>query len=173
MGRGIQVVFQAMAQIVKKIPDFLFVVIGDGYAREKIKAMIAELGIEKYVLWVGWLDHKKLFSYIKASKLGLIPHRKTEHVDTTIPNKIFDYMGCGIPIVASDANPLKRIIEEENCGATFKSFDVNDLANAVCKVYDSYKPQNSTALSAIKTKYNWQIDEQRLFKAIDTCVKSV
>ena len=173
MGRGIQVVFQAMAQIVIKIPDFLFVVIGDGYAREKIKAMISELGIEKYVLWVGWLDHKKLFSYIKASKLGLIPHRKTEHVDTTIPNKIFDYMGCGIPIVASDANPLKRIIEEENCGTTFKSFDVNDLAKAVCQVYDSYNAQNSTAISAIKTKYNWQIDEQRLFKAIDTCVKSV
>ena len=171
MGRGVQTVLDAIPQIILDIPDFLFVVIGDGYAAEKIKSIVAAKGLEKYVLWIGWVDHADVFSYIKACNVGLIPHFVTEHVETTIPNKIFDYMGCGVPVISSDAPPMKRILEKEQCGITFRGGDAEDLARAVVKIYKSNPSFGENGKKAVRRKYNWQEDEKKLLHLINNICK--
>ena len=54
MGRGIQVVFDSIKNIVETIPDFLFVIIGDGYASETLKDMINRKKNSK-ICEMGWL----------------------------------------------------------------------------------------------------------------------
>ena len=166
MGRGIQVVFEAIPEIVKVIPDFLFVIVGDGYATEKLKGLAIEKEVQDYVLWTGWVDHARIFDYIRLCKMGIIPHFTSNHVNTTIPNKIFDYMGFGIPIVASDATPMKRILEESQSGLTFKSDDHKDLARVVTKVYVKDSSYWKQGIEAVKSKYNWEIEEKRLIEVI-------
>jgi len=167
MGRGLQTVLEAIPEIVKQIPDFLFVVVGDGYASAQLKKMIIEKNIDKYVLWVGWINHEQIFTYIKNCKVGIIPHKVTEHVKTTIPNKIFDYLGCGLPVIASDALPMKKILENEHCGITFKSGDADDLKEAVFKIHNSKYDYASNGKRAIMNKYNWHEDEKRLMHVIN------
>ena len=118
--------------------------------------------IKKHVFWVGWIDHKDIYGYIKACKVGIIPHFVTDHVNTTIPNKIFDYMGCGIPVVASDASPMKRILKEENAGLIFRSGDASDLAYAINKIYKSDINYGLIGMLLVKSKYNWEVDSIRL-----------
>ena len=167
LGRGIQLVIEALNDIVKIIPDFQFVVVGDGYAKKQLERMAIEKGVNEYISWVGWLDHKHMLEYIRASKIGIIPHHTSDHVNTTIPNKIFDYMACGLPVIASDSLPMKRIVDEEKCGATFKSGNVNDLITAIKTVYYSNDDYASNGLSSIKNKYNWELDEQRLLYVVN------
>lgn len=171
MGRGVQTVLDAIPIIVLDIPDFLFVVVGDGYAAEKIKRMIMDKDLEKYVLWIGWVDHADVFSYIKACNVGIIPHFVTEHVATTIPNKIFDYMGCGIPVVSSDAPPMKKILEKNQCGITFKGGDAEDLARTVVEVYKSTFDFGVNGKKAVRRRYNWQEDEKKLIDVINNIRK--
>lgn len=166
LGRGIQTVLAALPEIVKEIPDFLFVVVGDGYATEQLKKIIRERQLDDYVLWVGWIDRKKIFDYIKVSKLGLIPHFVSDHVNTTIPNKIFDYMGCGIPVVSSDAIPMKRILEEERCGTTFKSGNPKDLARVILEIHKKNNDFGQHGVDAVRKIYNWEEDSGRLLKAV-------
>lgn len=166
MGRGVQTVLDAIPKIIIDIPDFLFVVVGDGYATDTIKKMIEAKGLQKYVLWVGWVNHDDVFSYIKDCKVGVIPHFVTEHVETTIPNKIFDYMGCSIPVISSDAAPMKKILEEEQCGITFRGGDAEDLARAVVEIYKSKFNYGERGKKAVRKKYNWQEDEKKLLHVI-------
>ncbi len=166
LGRGIQTVLAALPEIVKEIPDFLFVIVGDGYATEHLKKMIRETQLDDYVLWIGWIDRKEIFDYIKASKLGLIPHFISDHVNTTIPNKLFDYMGCGIPVVSSDAIPLKRILDEERCGLTFKSGDSTDLARVILEIHNKTNDLGHHGIDAVRNIYNWEEDSSRLLKAV-------
>jgi glycosyltransferase involved in cell wall biosynthesis len=166
LGRGIQTVLAALPDIVKKIPDFLFVVVGDGYAADHFKKMIQKNHLDDYVLWVGWIDRKEIFDYIKASKLGLIPHFVSDHVNTTIPNKLFDYMGCGIPVVTSDAIPMKRILEEERCGTTFNSGDPSDLTRAILEIHKQNNEYGQHGIEAVRNIYNWEKDSTRLLKAV-------
>lgn len=169
IGRGIQTVLDAIPEIIQYIPDFLFVVVGSGYASSILKQKIKDKGIGKYVLWVGWVNHYELFDYIKSCKVGIIPHFATDHVNTTIPNKIFDYMGCGLPIITSDAIPLKRVLDEEQCGITFRSGDTMDLVKAVIEIYKSKETleYGKNGLEAVKNKYNWNVDSAKLIEVVN------
>jgi glycosyltransferase involved in cell wall biosynthesis len=165
--RGLQIVFDAIPDIVKVIPDFLFVIIGDGYAAEQLKRTADEKNVQEHVLWVGRVAHEKMFNFIKLAKIGLIPHFVTNHTNTTIPNKIYDYMACGLPIVSSDTIPMKRILDEEKCGITFKNGDAKDLAKAILEIRNSDFDYGKKGIHAVKNKYNWQEDERRLIKVIE------
>jgi len=167
MGRGIQCVLDAIPKIIQNIPDFLFVIVGDGYAKEILNKIVMEKSLEKHVLWIGWVDHSELYDYIKACRIGIIPHLVTNHVSTTIPNKIFDYMGCGIPVISSDAKPMKRIVDEEQCGITFENSNADSLAKAILEVFNSNIDYGKNGEEAVRRKYNWREDEKRLCKALE------
>jgi glycosyltransferase involved in cell wall biosynthesis len=173
MGRGIQIMIDAIPNIIKTIPDFLFVVVGDGYATHQLKELMLKKSVQGYILWTGWVDHKNIFDYLKACKAGVIPHFTSDHVNTTIPNKIFDYMGHGLPVVTSDAIPLKRIVEEEKCGLAFKSGDADDLARVVVQMHSSKEAFGENGKSSVFAKYNWAEDTKRLLVAVDKCVKGI
>lgn len=167
MGRGIQTVLKAISKIKEVIPDFCFVIVGNGYARPLLEKLAKQESVESYIKWIGWVDHTELFDYIRACKAGIIPHLVTDHVNTTIPNKIFDYMGCETPVVCTDATPLKRIVKEENCGLVYKGGDPDSLANAVLELYKNDNNFGQNGLEAVKNKYNWQEDERRLLNVIN------
>ena len=167
MGRGIQVILDAIPEIVKKISDFLFVIVGDGYATEQLKKIVHRKQLHDYVLWTGYLDHKKIYDYIRLSKVGLIPHLVSKHVNTTIPNKIFDYMAFELPVIAANAEPMKRILKEENCGTTFKSGDYKDFARVFLQLKEHAQFYGKQGRAAVLNKYNWQKDEQRLLQVIE------
>lgn len=173
MGRGIQTVLDAIPEIVKKIPDFLFVVVGDGYATDQLKEFIKEKCLQDYVLWVGWVVHSQLHDFIKLSNIGLIPHFATDHTNTTIPNKIFDYMGCGLPVISTDAVPLERIMNDEKCGITFKSGNAEDLTMAILDIYNSTIEYGINGIEAVKYRFNWKEDEKRLFRVVKHLVNDL
>jgi glycosyltransferase involved in cell wall biosynthesis len=167
LGRGLQVLLQAMPTIIEKIPDFLFVVIGKGYTVASLQDMAKSKRLEQYVEWCGWVDHKKIYSYISVSKIGVIPGFATGHTNTTIPNKIFDYMGCGIPVVASDTVPVKRVVVSEQCGLTFKSGDSVDLARIILAIHADPDGYGNHGRVAVQERYNWDVDSRRLISVID------
>ncbi len=167
MGRGIQVVLDAIPEIIKEIPNLLFVIVGDGYATPKLKEMIKAKNVQDYVLWVGWVDHKEIFDYIRASRVGVIPHLVTDHVNTTIPNKIFDYMGLGLPVIASDAAPIKRILDNERCGMIYRSGNPRDFVDKLLKISISPSCYGENGRNAVETRYNWNEDTKRLLSVIE------
>ena len=166
MGRGIQTVVDAMPKIIKEIPDFLFVVVGDGYATNYFKKLIREKNLDNHVEWIGWVEHNRIYDYIKACKIGIIPHLVTDHVNTTIPNKIFDYMALGLPVVATDAAPMKRVLEEEECGLSYKSGEPSDLASTLIKLRRSNPIFGINGKRAVFEKYNWSHDGKRLLQVV-------
>ncbi len=167
MGRGIQVIFDAIPEIIKAIPNLLFVIVGDGYATSMLKEMMGAKNIQDYVLWMGWVDHKEIFDYIRASRVGVIPHLVTDHVNTTIPNKIFDYMGLGLPVIASDAAPMKRILENERCGLVFRNGNPKDFAEKLLKISILPSCYGENGRNAVDTRYNWNEDTKGLLSALE------
>ena len=169
--RGIQTVLDAIPEIIKNIPHFLFLIVGDGYAAEHLKERVIKEKLQDYVLWTGWIEHEKIYDYIVASQIGVIPHLVTDHTNTTVPNKLFDLMALGLPIIASDAVPIKRILNEENCGISFRGGDAIDLAQAVIKLYHSNFDYAKNGIQAVKREYHWEADKKRLLEAIHLVIE--
>ena len=55
-------------------------------------------------------------SFRRTMDVGLVPHHADEAWNTTIPNKLFDYMAAGLPVISSDARPCARILRSTGAG---------------------------------------------------------
>ena len=131
---------------------------GTGSNFESLVQLSKKLNIENYISFEGWQPHEKLSSYIKASDICLIPHLKSVHTDNTIPHKLFQYMIFEKPVVASDCNPIKRILDETRAGVVFESNNEADLASKVIDLQNNKKLQlemGKKGKEAVLEKYNW------------------
>lgn len=168
--RGVHLLIEAMPEVLKKYPETRLEVIGDGTELNLLRNLVKELSLERSVDLKSWVNFREVPGIIRRSTICLIPHLKSEHTDTTIPNKIFDYMAMGKPVVVSDCDPLKRIIEEEKCGLTFKSGDAKDLSEKVIQILRDHN-MNAYGVSgkkAVEEKYNWDRDSEKVLNVIHT-----
>ncbi len=157
--RGLESIIQAIPQIVSEIPEFLLVLVGSGKNLSSLKMLAHQLKIASYISFEGFQPENKLPSYIKASTICLIPHLKTTHTDNTIPHKLFHYMLLEKPVVSTDCNPIKRIVEETLSGKIYPSNNSKKLAEAIISLYQNKERINEIGKSgktAVLEKYNWQ-----------------
>jgi len=130
-----------------------------------LKKLVADHGVDKYVEFFEWMPLKELLIRVSQSDLALIPHIKSPHTDSTIPHKLFQYMYAGIPILASDCDPLKRIITETSTGICFRDQDEQDFASKLFSLFNDTYFRDLIPESGKKwvdTKYNWNQDADRL-----------
>jgi glycosyltransferase involved in cell wall biosynthesis len=169
--RGLDTVIKSLVRLKSSIPDILFVVVGDGAYLQHLKKLADDLRLTENVLFTGWVRFDKVPLFISYSDLCVVPHYATEHKNTTIPNKLFDYMVYRKAIVVSDAVPLKRIVQEVGCGEVFQSGNVDSFVEVTEKLWprpDLRKAMGEKGYQAIKKKYGWEYDSARLISAINS-----
>lgn len=168
--RGLETIIQAMPALAAKFDNVMLALIGDGDGLVPFKALSRQLKIEPHVEFTGWLGFEQIPSLIRAATICVIPHLATEHKQTTIPNKLFDYMACGKPVIVSDAGPLKRIVEEEKSGLVFVSGDEVSFIHAATQLIVNpslRRTLGENGLAAVKRRYNWEHDTEILKNRIE------
>jgi glycosyltransferase involved in cell wall biosynthesis len=81
------------------------------------------------------------------------------------PNKLFEAMMCGKPIIVSDGTSMADIVREHNCGIVVDPRDVTEIRDAIIKLKDNpqlCKELGKNGRRAYEEKYNWSIMEKRL-----------
>ncbi|MBI5118365.1 glycosyltransferase family 4 protein [Candidatus Poribacteria bacterium] len=156
--RGLDTVISAMPLVRKSVPSARLKVVGDGNTKPELERLTEQLHLNDYVEFLGWADIPTMYGHIQESSVGVIPHRKNPHTDSTIPNKLFDYMALGKPVVASDLKPLRRIITETDCGRIFQPDDPKSCAQALIECSDLSRATafGKNGQRFVATKYNWQ-----------------
>lgn len=121
---------------------------------------------------VEWLDNEnRAFEYIKNSHIGIVPHKKTDLTETTVPHKLFMYMATGRPVLVSDVTPLKRIVEKTKCGSVFQAENPKEFALKVEQMSDYNLLLNyaNNGRTASEQEFNWATDEKRLLELYNSC----
>lgn len=82
----------------------------------------------------------------------------------SLPNKLFEYIAAGIPIVASDLPELRRVVAGEQIGELCDPTDPKSIAAAIRRILDD--PEKATnyrtnAQRAAET-YNWDVEKKKL-----------
>src|SRR5690606_5466529 len=99
----------------------------------------------------------------------VIPHFSNDSWNSTIPNKLFDYMAAGIPVLTADARPAARVVRQSGCGGVFESGNADAMARAIASLADPKfrRRCGANGRQAIQDRYNWEIDAQRLLEAVE------
>lgn len=172
--RGIETAIKAMQIVKEKIKNCRFVIIGNGKDEHKFKELVRNLNLQENVLFEGYVKYELALQYICSSDVGIVPHHATPSCNTTIPNKLFDYMSMGKPVIVSDTVTTKRVITKEKCGLVFKDRDPDSLASAIIQLYsnrDLQKEFGRRGRIAVAMEYNWEresIKLLRLFNGVKT-----
>lgn len=166
--RGTDLLVRAMPELATKFANLRLTLVGDGTEKSRLIELARSLGVSDIVEFPGWVEFKRVADFIRRSTICLIPHLKSEHTDTTLPNKLFDYMAFAKPIVAADCKPLRRMVEETKCGCIFRSGDVVDLKRALREMLldNQRERKGQNGKRAVEEKYNWDMDKRILLETI-------
>ncbi len=159
--RGLKTLLLA-ATLLKENNNIVFNIIGDGSELNSLIEFKNNNGLDN-VNFLGKFEHDKLLQYLYTQDIGIVPHEKTDEIEYTIPNKLFDYMSYSLPVITSSAKPLKRITESIDCGFVFEAGNPESLADLILKIYENRQSlitKAKNAHSAIIEKYKWDNDSK-------------
>jgi glycosyltransferase involved in cell wall biosynthesis len=166
--RGVDTVLRAVAQLPASLDRFRLRVIGSGKHASSLRRLAAELQLGERVIFDGWVENTRVPGLIAQGSAGIVPHYACSHWNTTIPNKLFDYMAAGKPVIVSDAVPTARIVREVGCGLVYESHDPAQLARAIVTLADAETRTRLGAAgrAAVEEKFNWSRDRAVLNAAV-------
>lgn len=167
--RGLDTTIRAVARYVRRNPNFEFIVVGKGKADRQLRQLASDLDAEKWIKFLGWIDNTEVPKLIASADIGIVPHHKCSHWDNTIPNKLFDYMAAGKPVIVSNAVPMARIVRKSECGLVFTDYDDEALVGALDRLS---RPELRYQLGrngqqAVRDRFNWEREERVLLRAVD------
>lgn len=171
--RGLGVVIDAVAKCVARNVALRLTVIGSGRERERFERQAAALGLGNAVIdFRGYVQNADALRLVSEADIGLVPHQATESWNTTIPNKLFDYMAAGLAIITSDARPAARIVSGTGTGEVYHWGSADQLADAIERLRS---PERRAACgehgrAAILEQYNWEADTARMIDALERAV---
>lgn len=113
----------------------------------------------------GVVSREAVLGIMAQSRAGLLLfHPEPNHVDAQ-PNKMFEYMGAGLPVIASDFLLWKQIIDGAQCGVQVDPMNAREIADAMRRIYEH--PVDAVAMGrrgrkAVEETYNWDHEAAKL-----------
>ena len=159
--RGISQVVQAMGLVKSGVRLQLAGMFGEAITEQ---AALADAGWRQ-VDYLGFVDREGVRDLLAGSVAGLVTFLPSpNHIDAQ-PNKMFEYMSAGVPVIASNFPLWKQIIEGNQCGICVDPLDPKAIAEAID--YLVLHPEEAERMGrngqqAVQEKYNWGIEEKKL-----------
>lgn len=167
--RGVGDLLDAARLLENRGLHFHLDLVGDGRDLDEFRAQAARLGLDgTRVVFHGRLSHEKALGVVAGGHGGLVPHRATESWNSTIANKLFDYMAAGLAVVTSDAIPSARVVQESGAGLVFRSRDPGNLADQVVRLQDlaAWEGYRLAGQEAVRSRHNWEADTRTLLEVV-------
>ncbi|MCK4717322.1 MAG: glycosyltransferase family 4 protein [Thermoplasmata archaeon] len=163
-GRGLDVFANAFPLVREKRPQVLFLMVG-----RRPEALPD--GAED-LRFTGWVEMNRVPHYINASHVGVVLFQPTSYNNTIgLPNKLFETMACGKPMIASDLPEIRRVVKKVRCGLLVPHSNPERLARAIIRILEN--PEQAQAMGArggkaVEGKYGWAIQEKKLWHMVES-----
>jgi len=119
------------------------------------------------VTHLGFVNRQQVNALLAKSKAGLVTFLPSpNHIDAQ-PNKMFEYMSSGLPIITSNFTLWREIVEGNECGLCVDPMVPRAIGEAIQYLIDhpsEADQMGKNGRQAIEKKYNWSIEEQKLLK---------
>jgi glycosyltransferase involved in cell wall biosynthesis len=157
--RGIDTVIAAARLLASRGgPRVRFTLVGTGKLQAELQRQAAAAGVSEAVQFLGW--QPDLRPFLARADAGIVPPHGSAHYDVTMPNKLYDLMAFGKPVLVSDTAPMRRVVSDADCGIVFRSGDAEALASAVERLRDPElrRRLGANGRAAVETRYRWDHD---------------
>ncbi len=173
--QGLECLVRSSNSILAESPDVIFLLVGDGPLRGDIMDSIQSMGLMEYFRFPGIVSQDEIVFFINAMDVCVAPFTQARNELIGLsPLKLYDYMACGRPIVASDIKGVGDLLREHKLGIATRPDDPISLAQGVVsaledRVMAARCLQKGPAL--VRECFTWRITAEKVaevcFQAID------
>jgi len=118
--------------------DIFFVIVGDGQEKQRLQ----EIYKRDNIVFLNAIDKKQVQSILKLFDVCYIGLKKKDIFKYGVsPNKLFDYMFSGKPILYAINSGQNNIVQIANCGITVKAENPEAIADGIMKLYNMSKEE--------------------------------
>lgn len=135
--QGIQYVLEAVPLIIKEIPDFKFLAIGDGEYLETLRQKTVDLNIKKFVQFTGYVEkYEEIENMLARCAVAVALYKEKDengNLNFTYfadPAKLKSYLASGLPVLLTDVSYNAKELENRKCGIII-DYDKDKIAIAV------------------------------------------
>ena len=133
MSNDLEVVLQA-ANLLRELMDIHFVLLGDGKEKPHLMEMARSMGLTN-LEFADPLPKTGMPAVIAAADACLAILKPIEMYKTTYPNKVFDYMAAGKPIVLAIDGVIREVVKKSDCGIFCQPGNPQEMSQAILKLY--------------------------------------
>ena len=123
-----------MPSILKKFPDAYLQIVGDGEDYTVLEDMIKEKNLNSRIQLIGEIDHDELRFYYSSCDLYI-----SASTFEVCPVPTLEAMACGKPLVLSDIEPHKEMINASKAGKIFSTSNPEEILTVVSEVFQDQK----------------------------------
>jgi glycosyltransferase involved in cell wall biosynthesis len=165
---------QALDEVMRAWKELLgvhkvkLVILGKGETEEELKTLCKNLKLEGFVDFAGAVPRSSVPQYVSRSLIGLVPLRYALGFEYAAPTKVFEYMACGVPFVASCGGELEEIAKSSGAGIIVRD-NAPDISRAIAYLLDHREILESMSHNGrkyVETCYANEAVYARLFNEI-------
>jgi glycosyltransferase involved in cell wall biosynthesis len=149
--KGIDAVIETLPHLDNEV---IFIVIGDGFYLSKLQNQVKKRGLEDRVCFLGALDHKKVFLYMKAADIFILNsgYEGFAHV-------LLEALIAGVPIIASDKGGNPEIISSGQNGLLVPYNNVDILKKSIIEILNDQKLAEGLINNSRRKakKFSWEL----------------
>ena len=141
--------------------DVKIVLIGEGQQREEICAIAKSENLDSFI-HMPLIPKQELVKYIQRALVSLVPLKGTPVLNTSSPNKLFESLAAGIPVIQNTTGWIRDYVSKHQVGFTLDSDDAPALAKLLIKIADG---QIDIQSMKVRAKKRAQVDFNQEFLA--------
>ena len=171
---GLDVIFNNMGKILKDIPEFRLLVVGDGPDLERLKQQSKQLGIYEKIIFTGFVPYKEVPRFCSLADLCINPFRmdgKYAFNDKLTPVKFFDFLSCGKPVLATPLQGTLYDFPKESNTIIYESLDLFTGKMIELLKNDSLDEIGQRGREFVGKNFTWDSVTRRMLSEFDNMIK--
>ncbi|MBC7765998.1 MAG: glycosyltransferase family 4 protein [Hyphomonadaceae bacterium] len=172
LAHGLEIILN-VAESLATHPDIHFIIIGEGARKEQLMQLASEKKLQN-VTFIPSQTKQQVPDYYRLADVALVTLKKIPLFQTVIPSKIFEILGCGIPIIGAVEGEAAALLERSQAAVVVPPEDEAALAKAILQLKDNQALRTEMGILGekfIKDNYSRTFLSQKYIQIIKKVVK--
>jgi len=157
----------------KNREDIKILLVGDGQQREELETLATKGRIGNFLLW-DLIPKEELVPLVQGALVSLVPLKGTPILDTSSPNKLFESLAAGVPVIQNTKGWMRDLLADNDIGFTLDPDDPEALADLLIELDgdpERVRTMGENAARIAIAKFDKKKLAQDFLKAIEAIVK--
>lgn len=163
--RGLDNVIKAFTLLSEYDVELFLLGSGDGIAG--LRSLAHRLGLKDRILFHSQVLYREVPAFICNCDVGVLPFPNWAGWNTSSPIKMFEYLSCGIPIIATEIPAHVNVLQGKDFVSWVKESSPEEFARAIKDIYDrrnEFRKKSQEIRNFVTKNYTWESQAEKLEK---------